>query len=60
MMQGQTKAILDFGGVDDSEKESSFTLNTEAALCSEKVRNTGHFHTFPKPGNRINMKPAPI
>jgi len=26
--------ILDFGGVDDSEKESSLTLNTEAALCS--------------------------
>jgi hypothetical protein len=24
-----------------------------------KVCNTGHFHTFPKPGNRINMKPAP-
>jgi hypothetical protein len=29
-------SILDFGGVDDSEKESSFTLNTEAALCSER------------------------
>ena len=28
--------ILDFDGVDDSEKESSFTLNTEAALYSER------------------------
>jgi len=28
--------ILGFGGVDDSEKESSFTLNTETPLCSER------------------------
>jgi hypothetical protein len=28
--------ILDFGGADDSEKESNFIMNTEAALCSER------------------------
>jgi hypothetical protein len=36
MMQGHTELILDYGGVDDSEKEFSFTLNKEAALCSER------------------------
>jgi hypothetical protein len=36
MMQGQTELFLDFSGVDESEKESSFTLNTEAALRSER------------------------
>jgi hypothetical protein len=36
MMQVQTKFILDIVGADDLEKESSFTLNMEAALCSER------------------------